>query len=231
MRIVVINHYAGSPRHGMEYRPYYLAHEWIRAGHSVTIVAASESHLRSTAVIVRESVTEEYIDGIRYVWLRTPKYEGNGVARVLNIATFVAQGLLHAQAVLGYLGADVIIASSTYPLDIIVALRMRQQSGARLIFEVHDLWPLTPMELGGLKSSNPFVAVMQWSENLAYRSADAVVSLLPNTIEHMMHHAMKPERFHYIPNGVSRESWERSTMGLPKEHLTTLSQLRKSGDF
>ena len=25
MRILLINHYAGSPRHGMEFRPYYLA--------------------------------------------------------------------------------------------------------------------------------------------------------------------------------------------------------------
>src|SRR3954468_20797879 len=47
MKILLINHYAGSPRHGMEFRPYYLAHEWVRAGHQVTIVAASHSHLRS----------------------------------------------------------------------------------------------------------------------------------------------------------------------------------------
>ena len=47
MNILLINHYAGSPALGMEYRPYYLAREWVRAGHRVQIVAADFSHVRS----------------------------------------------------------------------------------------------------------------------------------------------------------------------------------------
>ena len=47
MRILYLNHYAGSPQHGMEYRPYYLAREWVRAGHRVQIVAGSYSHVRA----------------------------------------------------------------------------------------------------------------------------------------------------------------------------------------
>ena len=40
MNILYLNHYAGSPALGMEFRPYYLAREWVRAGHRVQIVAA-----------------------------------------------------------------------------------------------------------------------------------------------------------------------------------------------
>ena len=47
MNILYINHYAGSPQHGMEYRPYYLAREWVRAGHAVRMLAASYSHVRA----------------------------------------------------------------------------------------------------------------------------------------------------------------------------------------
>ena len=39
MNTLYINHYAGTPALGMEYRPYYLAREWVRAGHRVTVVA------------------------------------------------------------------------------------------------------------------------------------------------------------------------------------------------
>jgi hypothetical protein len=28
----LINHYAGSPEHGMEYRTFYFAREWVRSG-------------------------------------------------------------------------------------------------------------------------------------------------------------------------------------------------------
>ena len=45
VNILLINHYAGSLLHGMEYRPFYLAREWVRAGHQVQIVAASFSHV------------------------------------------------------------------------------------------------------------------------------------------------------------------------------------------
>jgi len=47
VNILLINHYAGSRNHGMEYRPYYLSREWVRLGHNVTVVAASFSHLRT----------------------------------------------------------------------------------------------------------------------------------------------------------------------------------------
>ena len=46
MKILLINHYAGSIYHGMEFRPYYLSKEWVKMGHEVVIVAASFSHLR-----------------------------------------------------------------------------------------------------------------------------------------------------------------------------------------
>ena len=75
MNILLINHYAGSPRDGMEYRPYYLAREWVRAGHRVQIVAASYSHVRSrqpAALRLPGAVLDELIDGIAYRWLPTP---------------------------------------------------------------------------------------------------------------------------------------------------------------
>ena len=74
MRILLINHYAGSPEHGMEYRPYYISREWVNMGYNVSIVAASFSHLRSTNPTVYQSFTCEVIDGIRYVWIKTPYY-------------------------------------------------------------------------------------------------------------------------------------------------------------
>jgi len=108
----------------MEYRPYYLAKHWLRLGHDVTIVAATESHLRAKRVKSSGALTEEWIDGIRYVWLSTPPYKGNGVGRVINMLSFVAQGLQHAREIVKKDKVDHVIASSTYPLDILAARRI-----------------------------------------------------------------------------------------------------------
>ena len=62
MNILLINHYAGSPAHGMEYRPYYLAREWV-GGHSVQMVRPSYSHVRSRARR-RGAAANETIAGI-----------------------------------------------------------------------------------------------------------------------------------------------------------------------
>ena len=64
MKILLLNHYAGSPIHGMEYRPFYLAKEWLELGHDVTVVGASFSHLRSKQPDTDGLLTRSEIDGV-----------------------------------------------------------------------------------------------------------------------------------------------------------------------
>jgi len=87
LNILLINHYAGTPSLGMEYRPYYLAREWVRTGHRVTVVAANFSHVRAR----QPQAGQEVVDGITYHWLPTPGYQGNGLGRVKNIWHFLRQ--------------------------------------------------------------------------------------------------------------------------------------------
>ena len=89
--ILLINHYAGSPTYGMEFRPYYLAREWVRQGHEVTVVASSESHVRYQSPEMTGPVTREELEGIQYYWLKTKPYRSNGVKRVINIFSFLRQ--------------------------------------------------------------------------------------------------------------------------------------------
>lgn len=230
MNLLLINHYAGSTHHGMEYRPYYLAREWVRSGHAVTIVAASFSHLRMTAPAVDSRVVEEWIDGIRYHWYRTPAYEGNGAARVRNIFSFVGQLWRDATSIARQMKPDLVIASSTYPFDIVPGRRIARRCAAKLVYEVHDLWPLTPIEVGGMSRWHPFIQMMQWAENHAYRHADYVVSILPKTMDYMCAHGMEASKFRYIPNGVVSEEWEVDA-SLPQEHREALDRARETQRF
>lgn len=212
MNILLINHYAGSPNMGMEYRPYYLAKEWLNSGNKVTIILATHSHLRQYNPKIETNIKEEIIDGINYVWINTPKYDGNGVGRIKNMFAFIKTTYLNSKYFANKYKPDVVIASSTYPSDNYVAKKIAKISKAKYIYEVHDLWPLSPMELGGMSKYHPFIMAMQHAENFAYKNADAVVSMLPNTHEHMKLHGLDLKKWHYIPNGIVIADWEK-----PKE--------------
>ena len=89
MNILYVEHYAGSPEMGMEFRPYYLSREWVKMGHNVRIVAGDFSHLRRKNPEVTEDFQSEVIDGITYTWVKTGEYSGNGVARAKTMFRFV----------------------------------------------------------------------------------------------------------------------------------------------
>jgi glycosyltransferase involved in cell wall biosynthesis len=232
MNILLINHYAGSLRHGMEYRPYYLAREWVRLGHRVRIVASSQSHIRAQAPQLRgEGRLDETIDGIEYTWFDTPPYSGNGAGRVRNMGAFITRLYREGKDLARSFGADVVIASSTYPLDIWPAHRIARLCGARLLFEVHDLWPLSPMELGGYSRWHPFIMLLQAAENYACRHADAVVSILPKVRAHLEAHGMAPEKLHLVPNGADPAEWLPDGPELQGEIGERLAELRQRGSF
>ena len=228
MNILLINHYAGSTRHGMEFRPFYLAREWARAGHKVQIVAASHSHIRATPPELAGKVLDEKIEGIAYRWYATPAYQGNGVGRVKNMLAFLWALWRDGRRLAREFKPDVVIASSTYPMDIWPAHRIAKLSKAKLVFEVHDLWPLSPMELGGMSKWHPFIMWVQLAEDYAYRNAHKVVCMLPKALAYMQSRGMVADKFVYIPNGVDEEEWSQPT-ALPAEIQARLNELRASG--
>ena len=231
MNILYINHYAGSDRHGMEFRPWFMAKRWARDGHRVTIAASSYSHLRTkNPELNGRKCAEEMLDGVRYFWIAGPAYSGNGMGRIKNMLSFLS-GLYRYGKELVKTGApDAVIASSTYPLDIYPARHIARKYGAMLVYEVHDLWPLSPIELGGMSPRHPYILLMQAAEDFCYRHSDRVVSLLPNAKEHMVEHGMAPEKFVYVPNGIERADWEKP-LGEPPVYGDVLGKYREEGYF
>ncbi len=185
MRVCYIDHYAGSPTSGMEYRPHDMAVEWAKLGVSTTIIAGTYSHLRSRNFPDAQPGVPYDIDGAEFRFIRTREYEGNGVGRILSWFDFVAGGLRSARSIARSIRPDVVISSSTYPFDTWFAQRLAKLAGATLVHEVHDLWPLTPIELGGHSPDHPLMRAMAIAEKSAYRNSDVIVSILPNIEPHV----------------------------------------------
>ena len=234
MNILYLNHYAGSPRHGMEYRPYYLAREWVQAGHAVRMLAADFSHVRTRQPDQAGTRHHELIDGIDYHWYPTPVYAGNGLGRVKNIWHFLRQVWREAGRIVREFRPDIVIASSTYPMDIWVAhriVKLARQQGliCRLVFEVHDLWPLSPIELGGMSPAHPFIRLCQAAEDYAYRHADVVVSMLPKVAGHMQDHGLDLRKLHIVPNGITLDEWQGNPPPLREDVAQHMRACKQAG--
>ena len=230
MNIVYIEHYAGTPSLGMEFRPYYLAREWVRAGHRVQMLAASYSHVRARQPEVGNAPKNEVVDGIAYRWYPTRAYQGNGVGRVRNIWEFLRQVWRDTDRIVRDMKPDVVIASSTYPMDIWVARRMARRAGARLVFEVHDLWPLSPIELSGMSPNHPFARLCAKAESDAYRDADVVVSMLPVVHSYMASRGLDLDKLTIVPNGIAPDDWEAKPLPLQGDLAGTLATARAVGE-
>jgi len=231
MNIVYIEHYAGSPEMGMEFRPYYLSKEWIKMGHKVEIIAADYSHLRLKNPLIHKDFEKEMIDGISYRWIHTSKYEGNGVKRAVTMAQFTGKLYKNAKSIALKFKPDVIITSSTYPLDTYVGQRIKKyRPSAKLIHEIHDMWPAVLTEVNSMSKWNPFVIAMQVAENSFCKNSDYVVSLPPCSREYLIRHGMKSEKFLAVANGVNVEDWE-NTETLDENTLSVLNRLKEENKF
>ena len=226
MNILLIDHYAGTPAYGMEYRPYHLGKEWVQEGNKVIVLGGSYSHTRKT----QPQVGPENIDGVDFYWVKTNKYNGNGIGRILSMFIFVMKFHFCYKKYLMGVKPDVVIASSTYPLDIYPSRRIAKKYKAKLIYELHDLWPLSPIELGGYSEKHPFIRVMQKAEDYCYRHSDAVVSLLPLANKHIKDRGFEEVPFYCVPNGIVLSDWE-NPINAPAEHRDLFQRLHEEKQF
>lgn len=201
--IWIINQYCGSPYHGMNFRSYYLAKEFIQ-DNKVTIFSGSYSHLFKSQPKTRGIFTDEKIDGINYVWVKTPKYSGSkSIGRVLNMMIFMIN--LFFFNIFKIQKPDVIIVSSLSLFPVLNAYIWSKIFRIKFIFEVRDIWPLTLIELGSISKTHPLVILLGWFERLGYKKAKYVVSLLPNAKNYMIDKGMNKNKFIHIPNGINLE--------------------------
>lgn len=201
-KIWIINQYASTPDTGMGGRHYYLAQELAALGHDVCVVAASESHLlRESRQFSSEFLIEKY-EGFRFIWVKVPKYlQAHSRQRVLN--WFTVSNKVEKLPELLQDKPDVVYLSSPALVCIWGARKLAKKTGAKLVFEVRDIWPLTLIHLGNYSRWHPFVMYLQRLEDFAYKKADYVFSNLKNAVEHMKSRGLDERKFSWIPNGFS----------------------------
>ncbi len=204
---LIINHNAGSPYHGPNFRSYYAALGWVKSGIKATIVCSSFSHKLKKLPQVDSDYAIEKIDGIRYIWLKTKPFAGN-IGRLLNYFQFNRQ-LNMLQHIVPE-SVDYVICSSPPPFWIWFCKRFAAAKRAALIFEARDLWPDVIFETTRFGFINPAAWAMKVAERTAYKHADHVVSVNESAIKIMKRRGLPPSRFSAIPNGIAINSQKKS---------------------
>jgi glycosyltransferase involved in cell wall biosynthesis len=185
MNVWILNHYALPPDAGGGTRHFDFARVLRRRGHDVTIVASSIHY--ATQKQMRNYGEEPYLvettEGVRFVWLKTPPYRGNGIGRVRNMLAYT-RNALRILPRLDIPAPDVVVGSSVHLFAVYAAYRLARRYGVPFVMEVRDLWPQTLIDFG-MSRYHPFVMLLGVTERFLYRKADKIVSLLPYAHEHI----------------------------------------------
>lgn len=204
MRIWILNHYASPPDQPGGTRHYDFGRVLAAEGHEVTIFASSFSHfsLQEERLAADERTRVEWVDDVRFVWIRTTPYTGNDRRRVSNMLSY-GIGVMLAQRPLS--GPDVVVGSSVHLGAVAAAWLISRIRRVPFVFEVRDLWPQTLIDLGALSEHSIAAAVLRAAEGFLYRRAQMVISLLPDAVEHIAGRGIASEKISYIPNGIAED--------------------------
>jgi len=221
--IWIINDYAGSPFHGMIYRHYYMAKELQKRNIKTTIISASYSHFMTNRPPIKEKAyLLEKVDMIEYLWLKVMEYkDSRDKKRIFKWFQFCLKLFTVSNKIDK---PDVIVCSGSAPMLIIPSYYLAKKHGAKLIFEIRDIWPLTLMDFKGYSKYNPLIYIMQKSVNFGFRNADKVISVLPHTDSYIREQGIFNVDFSYLPNGIFLEELQNPTPLNEK----TLSELPKN---
>jgi len=210
--IWIINQFAGTPESGWGERHYYLGQYWKKLGYEVKIISGSFNHVFNKFPETSGRYTTEKLDGITFCWVKSPSYKPLSLMRFWSMLIFAFR--IYRLPIDKLMKPDIIIVSSMPIFPILPAYRLKKKLKVKtLIFEVRDLWPLTPRYLGGYLSWNPMIAFISMFEKFAYRRSDKIVSLMPDPAHYINTISRDPKKLFHIPNGINQEVLQSEQVG------------------
>jgi glycosyltransferase involved in cell wall biosynthesis len=199
--VLYFHQYFATRRRSTGTRSYELARRLVERGHRVTIISRDTRMLEAGREEPPQGhlLAREQVDGIDVLFLNVPY--ANRYPTPVRLASFSAFTIAAAVAGMLERKPDVVFASST-PLTIgLAGLATARQKRVPFVFEVRDLWPAVPIELGVLRN-RPAVWSAEWLERRLYDSAARIVVLSEGAQQDLERRGIPVEKLALIPNAA-----------------------------
>ncbi len=193
MKILYINQYFKTPDEAGSTRSYWIAKELLKNGYDVTMV----SHANTERGYYQNKLIEEkMVEGIKLITIRNTY--SNNMNTLQRIFSFLKFMFFSTYVVFIEKNVDLVYSSST-PLTVAFPALIRKWfRGTKFIFEVRDLWPEAPIQLGFIKNKW-MIKFLRWFEKITYQNAVHIIALSPGMKQGVLKY-IKDEKVSMIPN-------------------------------
>ncbi|MEO8471306.1 MAG: glycosyltransferase family 4 protein [Chryseolinea sp.] len=164
MKVLIIHQHFRTPTEGGAIRSYYLAKALVDRGIEVVVITAGKN----------KKTTISNFEGIEVRWLNVPYDNSFGFwKRGFSFLRFAYDAYTTAKSIPSI---DLCYAISVPLTTGLVARALKSRLNIPYIFEIGDLWPEAPIQLGYIR--NPlFKRLLYGLEKSAYREARSLVAL------------------------------------------------------
>ena len=198
MKILYFHQHFSTPQGSTGTRSYEMSQKLISRGHSVTVVCGSygggNTGLKKE---FHKGKREGVVDGINVLEFDLG-YSNNDsfIKRTLTFLKFALASVFVALT----RKYDLVFATSTPLTAGIPGIFAKLLRRKRFIFEVRDLWPELPREMGVIK--NPVILfLMSCLEWCSYHAADRCIGLSPGIVKGIRARGIAEDKVDMIPNG------------------------------
>ncbi len=212
-RVWIINQYAlpkgtaGITRHGD------FAHALNKLGYEVTVFASSFDNFQRKEVVSKKNIEYSNHDGVNFVWIKTPSYQGNDSKRIKNMVTFFSKILFTLGS--GREGKpDIIIGSSPHLLSGLAGSLLSTRFRVPFLLELRDVWPEDLIELGALRENSLSHKILNGIANHLYHRADHILSVPPKLHTWLANKGIPLDKITPLPNGVFAN--EKAALEMPE---------------
>lgn len=190
MKILYIHQYFKTPNEPGGTRSYWISQKLIEIGHEVIMLTSRNNMEKS-----REEIS---VDGISVIYLKVRYDQEMGLFnRLISFVSFMTKTIVIVfKSRQKY---NKIYATST-PLTVgIPAIVAKIFLNKPYIFEVRDLWPEVPIQMGAIKNKL-IIKILKKLEKTIYKYAESIIALSPGMYDGVLSTGVNKEKVTMIPN-------------------------------